>query len=74
MGTKFAKDQLVVEHPRGGNVIKYTKRHFMSATSHTELVKVMENSNSKPKLRQKCMNELIRRGFVRGADGEWTRL
>lgn len=74
MGAKFAKDQLIVERPRGGDVIKYTKRYFMSGTSKNELVQVMENANSKPKLRQKCMNELIRRGFVRGADGEWTRL
>jgi hypothetical protein len=68
------KINLIVERPRGGDVIKYTKRYFMSGTSNNELVQVMENANSKPKLRQKCMNELIRRGFVRGADGEWTRL
>lgn len=74
MGIKFAKDQLVVERPRGGAVIQYTKKFFMSGTSIKQLVEVMENANSKPKLRQKCINELVRRGFVRGADGEWTRL
>ncbi len=60
------------------------KRHFyLHATSTEEIVKAYENDNTKPKLKNKYKNELVKRGVlsyykqywltVRLTESEWIK-
>ena len=41
---------------------KVTVTHFyIKNATDIELLDIVENSNTKPKLKQKCLNELVRR-------------
>ncbi len=38
-----------------------TKHFYIKNASETDLLKIYHDQNTKPKLRQKCINELVRR-------------
>ena len=65
MPTKFKKDGL--EWTGGGpfargNKTAVTKKYFIKQTPKQELIDYINNENGKPKIKQKCRNELTRRG------------
>jgi len=59
MPVKFKKDQAVRDRQTGKVV---TQRFYMRGVPKDELFETINNKNTKPKLRQKCINELTRRG------------
>ena len=61
MPTKFKKDGL--EWSGGyGSKTSVVKRYFIKNTPKQELLDYINNDNGKPKIKQKCRNELTRRG------------
>ena len=61
MPTKFKPDSFEYIGLRGSR--KQIKvKNFMSATSKKELIEYINSAYGKPKIKQKCKNELTRRG------------
>ncbi len=61
MPTKFKKDGL--EWSGGyGNKTSVVKRYFIKNTSQKELIDYINSDRGLPKVKQKCRNELTRRG------------
>ncbi len=65
MPTKFKKDG--IEWVSGsqfsrGNRQAVKKKYFIKNTPKQELIDYINNDNGKPKIKQKCRNELTRRG------------
>ena len=61
MPTKFKKDGLDWSGSFG-NKKSVVKRYFIKNTSQEELIEYINNANGKPKVKQKCRQELTRRG------------
>ena len=62
MPMKFKKSHR--EYKRGIPAAKQKMKHyFMHNTPKQELFDYINSSNAKPKVVQKCMNELVRRGI-----------
>ena len=40
-----------------------THKHYIKQTSLEELMKYINNDSGKPKVKQKCRNEVVRRGY-----------
>lgn len=57
---KFKPSQTVRDRATGKNV---TTNYFIKGTSKEELFEYINSSNGKPKIKQKCRNELARRGI-----------
>ena len=62
MPTKFKKDGFEYIG-RGASRKSTIKKNFIKATPKQELVDYLNNSSGKPKIKQKCVNELTRRGI-----------
>ena len=62
MPTKFKKDSFEFVG-RGASRKSIIKKNYIKATSRKELEDYLNNDSGKPKLKQKCSNELIRRGI-----------
>lgn len=60
MPAKFKPSQILLDRSTGK---KKTQHFYMKQTPKKELFDYINNGNAKPKLRQKCLNELIRRGI-----------
>jgi hypothetical protein len=60
MPTKFKPSQVVRNRETG----KYeTNNYFIKGTPKEELFEYINNDSGKPKIKQKCRNELVRRGI-----------
>lgn len=59
MPMKFKPSQTVRDRNTGKNV---TQHFYMRNTSKEELFEYINSSNGKPKVKQKCLNELQKRG------------
>ena len=60
MPVKFKESEpLVRNRKRVG-----TKHYYMHTTPTEEIVKAFENDNTKPKLKNKYKNELVKRGVL----------
>ena len=59
MPTKFKPSQTTFVKGQG----KVTQNHFIKNTSKEELIDYV-NKGQKAKIKQKCMNELARRGII----------
>jgi len=57
---KFKKDEKRVV--RGTKQVQVIK-HYIKQTPLDELMKYINNPNGKPKIKQKCRNEVVRRGY-----------
>jgi len=57
---KFKKDEKRVT--RGTKQVQVIK-HYIKQTPLDELMKYINNPNGKPKIKQKCRNEVVRRGY-----------
>jgi hypothetical protein len=62
MPTKFSPSQTTFVKGKG----RVTQNYFIKNISKEELIKYL-NDGQKPKIKQKCLNELTRRGI----DIEW---
>lgn len=63
MPTKFKPSQK--KYVRGGNPKNAPIEHFyIKNTPKQELIDYINSSNGKPKIKQKCRNELTRRGIT----------
>jgi len=62
MPTKFKPDSFEYKGTRG-NRTQVLKKNFIKATAKQELIDYLNNPNGKPKIKQKCLNELTRRGI-----------
>jgi hypothetical protein len=62
MPTKFKPDSFEYRGARGNRTAVKVK-NFIKATPKQELFDYINNPNGKPKIKQKCMNELVRRGI-----------
>tara|TARA_R100000030_G_scaffold48169_1_gene36330 strand:+ start:55 stop:258 length:204 start_codon:yes stop_codon:yes gene_type:complete len=60
MAIKFKKDDKRMI--RGTKKVQITK-HYIKQTPLEELMKYINNPNGKPKIKQKCRNEVVRRGY-----------
>jgi len=60
MPTKFKKDEKL--RVRGSSKVQ-TLKHFIKQTPLVELLKYINNDSGKPKVKQKCRNEVVRRGY-----------
>lgn len=60
MPAKFKPSQILLDRSTGK---KKTQHFYVKQTSKKELFDYINSGNAKPKLRQKCLNELIRRGI-----------
>jgi len=64
MPTKFKPDGFEykgTKHNRKATVVK----NYIKATSKQVLIDYVNSSSGKPKIKQKCVNELTRRGIKR---------
>ena len=61
MPTKFKKDGLEYRGSRAQRVA-VKKKYFISQTPKQELIDYINSPSGKPKIKQKCRNELTRRG------------
>ena len=61
MPTKFKKDGLEYRGSRAQRVA-VKKKYFISQTPKQELIDYINSASGKPKIKQKCRNELTRRG------------
>ena len=61
MPTKFKKDGIEYRGSRAQRVA-VKKKYFISQTPKQELIDYINSPNGKPKIKQKCRNELTRRG------------
>lgn len=59
MPAKFKPSQVIVN--RGTNT-KKVEHFYLKNTPKQELIDYLNNNNGKPKIKQKCRNELQRRG------------
>jgi len=67
MPAKFRPSERVINRVRGQRMnthspIKVWKHHYMKCQSKELLFETINSSRTKPKLRIKCINELVRRG------------
>jgi len=62
MPTKFKPDSFEYIGTRG-NRTQVLVKNYIKATPKQELFDYINNPSSKPKIKQKCVNELIRRGI-----------
>ena len=65
MPTKFKKDGLEwvgSGGPFSRNKKAVEKKYYIKSTPKQELIDYINNDNGKPKIKQKCRNELTRRG------------
>lgn len=60
MPVKFKPDHVSVERGTGKKSIQ---RFYIRNTSKEELFETINKSNTTAKLKQKCINELVRRGI-----------
>jgi len=60
MPTKFKRDEKI--RVRGSSKVQ-TLKHFIRQTPLVELLKYINNDSGKPKVKQKCRNEIVRRGY-----------
>jgi len=60
MPTKFKRDEKI--RVRGSSKVQ-TLKHFIRQTPLVELLKYINNDSGKPKVKQKCRNEVVRRGY-----------
>ena len=60
MPIKFKESQTVRDRATGKPT---TTNYYITGTSEKELVDYINGSNSKPRIKQKCRNELVRRGI-----------
>lgn len=60
MPVKFKPDHVSVERGTGKKSIQ---RFYIKNTSKEELFETINKSNTTAKLKQKCINELVRRGI-----------
>ena len=64
MPTKFKKDGVeFVGRGRGVRGTPVTKKYFIKNTPKQELIDYLNANNAKPKIKQKCLNELTGRGI-----------
>ena len=61
MPTKFKPDSFNYVGVRGAKM-RVIVKNYIKSTSKKELIDTINNPNSKSKLKQKCRNELARRG------------
>ena len=61
MPTKFKKDGLEYRGSRAQRVA-VKKKYFISQTPKQELIDYINSPSGNPKIKQKCRNELTRRG------------
>jgi hypothetical protein len=60
MPIKFKSDEKIYNRAtKKSTVYKY----FIKQTPLEELIKYINNDNGKPKIKQKCRNEVVRRGY-----------
>ena len=59
MPVKFKEDSVTVDRATGKKTIM---RHYMKNVSKEELFETINRTNTTPKLKQKCINELNKRG------------
>ena len=59
MPVKFRPSQTTFVKGKG----KVTQHNFIKQQSQKELFDYINNASGKPKIKQKCVNELIRRGI-----------
>ena len=62
MPTKFKPDSFDYIGVRG-NRKQVLKKSYIKNTSKKELIDYINSSNAKPKIKQKCIKELSRRGI-----------
>ena len=60
MPTKFKPTQKKYDRHTKSST---TEHHYIKNTSKMELFSYINSNNAKPKIMQKCMNELTRRGI-----------
>jgi len=60
MPSKFKPSQVIVDRKKN---TKRVEHFYMKTTPKQELIDYLNNSNGKPKIKQKCRNELQRRGI-----------
>jgi|TARA_R110000772_G_scaffold62908_1_gene141093 hypothetical protein len=60
MPIKFKPSQTVMERGTGKRT---TTNYYIKQTPKEELFDYINGSNSKPKIKNKCRNELVRRGI-----------
>ena len=63
MPTKFKKDETVVKKI-GDQEIKANNRFYIKSVNLDNLIKTLNNENTKPKIKQKIRNEITRRGII----------
>ena len=62
MPAKFKKSHK--EYKRGVSASKQPMKHYyLKNTAKQELIDYLNANNAKPKIKQKCLNELTRRGI-----------
>jgi hypothetical protein len=66
MPVKFKPDHISVDRKTGKKSIQ---RFYIRNVDKEELFETINNKNTKPKLRDKCINELTRRGV----NIEWVK-
>ena len=67
MPAKFKPSERVINRVRGQRMSTYTpvkkwKHYYLKQTPKAELFETVNSPRTKPKQRQKCLNELVRRG------------
>ena len=62
MPTKFKSDSFTYEG-RGASRKQTRIKNYIKGVPKEELFDMLNNSSAKPKVKQKCKNELIRRGI-----------
>ena len=62
MPTKFKPDSFQYKGTRG-NREQIVVKNYIKATPKKELFDYINSSSGKPKIKQKCVNELTRRGI-----------
>ena len=62
MPTKFKQDSFTYEG-RGVARKQIRSKNYIKGTPKKELFDTLNNPSAKPKLKQKCKNELVRRGI-----------
>tara|TARA_Y100000356_G_C11228926_1_gene273742 strand:+ start:108 stop:311 length:204 start_codon:yes stop_codon:yes gene_type:complete len=60
MAVKFKKDERVFNRATKKTTVH---KHYIKQTPLEELMKYINNPNGKPKIKQKCRNEVVRRGY-----------
>ena len=63
MPTKFQPDSYTYEGRQGAGRKQILVKNYIKGTSKEELLNYLNNPSAKPKTKQKCLNELTRRGI-----------